>query len=142
MEICELILSTIPRLEQFNAREYPPAFEAFEGAAAPFFAGIRAEEAGERAEALILELENLRSSLSRRKARDREEQEKMVLALFLAPAALRCGGPAEQFAEELSRLWNARYPRNCFYPGTYAMIMEGFEPKLFGIPLKKDFIKR
>lgn len=138
MELCELILSALPRLEEFSYSAYPPAFAEFEREAEPFFSSLCAGEAEERAETLIEELARLRSPLGRREARARAEEEKRVLALFLAPAALRFGGEAQFFAEALSRLWNARYPRNRFYPGSFESIMKGFDANLLGLPLRKS----
>ena len=137
MEICSLILAYLPRLAEFSYSGYPPAFSSFEREAAPFFASLHEAEAEQSAARLIEELEAGRSSLSRREGKARAALEKRVLALFLAPAALRFGGPAASFAEELSRLWNARYPRNRFYPGDYETIMKGFDANLLGLPLRK-----
>ena len=67
-----------------------------------------------------------------------EQEDKLVLAYFLAPAARRCGGPALHFAAILSRKWNARYPRNPFYPGDFDVILKGFDANLLGLPLRKS----
>ena len=137
MDISSLVLAYLPRLDEFSYSGYPPAFSAFEKEAVPFFASLHETDAGQRAEQLIEALEAGRKSLRRRESKARAEREKNVLALFLAPAALRFGGPAAAFAEELSRLWNARYPRNRFYPGEYETIMKGFDANLLGLPLRK-----
>ena len=137
MDICALILSYLPQLTHFNSREYPPAFEDFACKASEFFDSLVPDEMETRVSDVIEGLETRRKALSPRKARNQAEEEKMALTLFLAPAALQRGGPAQQFAGELSRQWNARYPRNSFYPGEYAEIMEGFQPRIFGIPLRK-----
>lgn len=138
MELCDLILATLPALESFSYSGYPPAFAAFEQEAAPFFDSLRAVEVEARAASLITELEKVRGPLGRREAKKRAGKEKQVLALFLAPAAQRYGEAAQRFAEELSRLWNARYPRNRFYPGSYETIMKGFDANLLGLPLRKS----
>ena len=137
MELRDLIFSFIPRLSSFSYSGYPPAFEAFEQEAAPFFAAITPENAEEQARDLIAGLEALRSTLGRREAKMRAENEKQVLALFLTPAALRRGGNAAVFSEALNRLWNEQYPRNCYYPGTFETIMKGFDANLLGLPLRK-----
>lgn len=138
MELCDLILETMPALPSFSYSGYPPAFAAFEQEAVPLFAALRAEEAKAQAAALIAALETARSPLGRREARERAKKEKQVLALFLAPAARRHGEAAQRFAEELSRQWNARYPRNHFYPGSFEAIMKGFDANLLGLPLRKS----
>ena len=137
MDISSLILAYLPRLAEFSFSGYPPAFSDFEREAAPFFASLHETDAEQRAEQLIEELEAGRKSLSRRESTARAEREKNVMALFLAPAAMRFGSPAAAFAEELSRLWNTRYPRNRFYPGSYETIMKGFDANLLGLPLRK-----
>ena len=138
MEICDLILSFLPRTGEFSYSAYPPAFAALAEAAAPFFASLTGENAAAEAEALIGKLEDRRSSLGRREAKQRAENEKQVLALFLGPAALAAGGGAEVFIGELSRLWNERYPRNRFFPGTFEKLMKGFDANLLGLPLRKS----
>ena len=138
MELCDLLLSYLPSLELFSYSGYPPAFASFEQEAASFFASLKPEQTEQQAQALIQELENRRSLLGRNEAKKRAEQEKKVLALFLAPAAKRQGETASLFAEELSRLWNARYPRNRFYTGSYETIMKGFDANLLGLPLRKS----
>ena len=137
MDISPLIAECLPRLDAFSYSGYPPAFSAFEQEAAPFFAALDGENAQAEAEALIAALEAGRQRLGRRGARARAEREKQVLALFLAPAAKRFGGPAELFAAQLSRLWNERYPRNRFFPGSFETILKGFDANLLGLPLRK-----
>lgn len=138
MELCDLILETLPALASFSYSGYPPTFAAFEREVTPFFDSLREHEAESRAAALITELEKTRSSLGRREAKERAGKEKQVLALFLAPAAQRYGEAAQSFAEALSRLWNARYPRNRFYPGSFETILKGFDANLLGLPLRKS----
>jgi len=137
MDICKLIISYLPRLAEFSYSLYPPAFADFEREAEPFFFSLEEKECGNQAAAVIDGLEELRAALGRREQKDRAYREKQVLALFLAPAALRRGGAAAEFAETLSRMWNGRYPRNVFYPGSYETIMKGFDANLLGLPLRK-----
>ena len=137
MELSELILSYLPRLDDFSYSAYPPAFEEFGQKAEPFFEALHEGQGEACAGALISDLESRRLGLGRRQARLQAEREKKVLALFLAPSALKRGGEASAFAEQLSRLWNERYPRNRFFPGTFEKIMKGFDANLLGLPLRK-----
>lgn len=137
MELYELIISFLPQTRHFNYTEYPPAFSSFEEQAAKCF-DLLTEENGEAAAAELIEkLESKRASLRRREAKQRSEQEKQVLALFLAPCAVKYGGTAEAFARRLSGMWNERYPGNRFFPGDYETIMKGFDANLLGLPLRK-----
>ena len=54
------------------------------------------------------------------------------------PARPEKAGGAEVFIGELSRLWNGRYPRNRFLPGTFEKLMKGFDANLLGLPLRKS----
>ena len=137
MELYELIISFLPQTQHFNYTEYPPAFSSFEEQAAPCFELLTEENEEATAVELIEKLELQRALLRRREAKQRAEQEKQVLALFLAPAAERYGGAAPAFADALSRLWNERYPKNRFFAGNYEKIMKGFDANLLGLPLRK-----
>ena len=87
---------------------------------------------------LIDTLERRRAELSRRAQKTAAEEEKRVLALFLAPAAERMGSVAADFVQVLCRQWNTRYPRNTFLAGNYETIMKGFDANLLGLPLRKS----
>jgi hypothetical protein len=136
MDFPELIAQTRPALAQFDAVHYPAAFSAFEAQAAPLWVSAEAAPQ-EAAQALLSALEARRAALPRRKRRRAALEDKQVLALFLAPAALRQGGGESPFARELQRQWAARYPRDLFFLGSYEELMEGFDAFFFGFPRKK-----
>ena len=138
MDLADLISRTRGELSVFDYDHYPDSFARFERAAADFFGDLGEDDCDAAAEALIAGLEDGWSRLSRKERKTAEQEDKQVLAYFLAPAARRCGGPAVSFAEILSRKWNARYPRNPFYPGDFDVILKGFDANLLGLPLRKS----
>lgn len=134
MDFCELIESYRKELPRFNARDYPLSFSRFEESAKPLFDAL--ESPAKEARNLEEACERRGAALPRKAQKEALHQVKMVLTLFLAPAALRRGGNAMAFAQELNRVWNARFPRNSFRLGSYEDIMRGFEASILGIPLK------
>ena len=134
MNFCDLIESFREELPRFNAHDYPLSFTRFEESASPLFDAIT--QPAEEALRLEEECERRCAALSRRAQKETLQQLKMVLTLYLVPAALRRGGNAAAFAQELNRVWNARFPRNSFRLGSYEDIMRGFDATFLGIPLK------
>ena len=139
MDFYKLIDSFRPELAHFTAHDYPPSFQRFEVAAAPLFDVLADPEA--EAGALMAALEATLSSLSRREQKQLLTQIKMVLVLYLCPAADRRGGSAMDYIRAVHALWSAQYPRYPFTPGSFDDIMQGFEATFLGIPLK-NFTRR
>ena len=131
----DLILSSHPYLDAFDARHYPENFAAFSEAAGPLLTAITPEDAEPQAQKLLEALARRYEGLSRRERKAARFRDKEILTLFLTPAALALGGTAEAFAGALNRLWTARYPREPYGMGTYETILRGFDPTLLGIPL-------
>ena len=138
MNLAQQIRDAHAYLELFDYDNYPGCFEAFSRSCEPFFAQLREEALSAEVEALMDELEQSWKTLPRRAARDAALQDKRVLALLLTPVALAQGGPVAAFAQLLQERWNARFPRNLYYPGTYDKIMAGFDANLLGLPLRKS----
>ncbi len=138
MDLAERIVLSREYLSCFDYDHYPSCFQTFEAECAPFFEVL--DTAGlEQAAAILIEtLERRRAALPHREQKLAAAEEKRVLALFLSPAAVRWGGLAASFAEELNRKWTARYPRNTYLVGTYEAIMKGFDSNLLGLPLRKS----
>ena len=134
MDFLDLINHYREELPRFNAHDYPLSFARFEENAAPLFDKLQNPE--EEARLLLDALTHRCAELPRRAQKERLHQVKMVLVLYLVPAALRRGGNAAAFAQELNRVWNARFPRNSFRLGSYEDIMRGFDATFLGIPLK------
>ena len=142
MNFAELITAARSFLPNFDYDRYPACFRQFEADAAPLFDALRGAEPEQTAASLIETLEKNRAAMRPRERKNAAEEEKRVLALFLAPAALRRGGDAAAFAEALMHSWNARYPRNTFLISGYDAIMKGFDANLLGLPLRKSRAKR
>ena len=138
MDLAELIISSKAYLSCCDYDHYPSCFQSFEAESKGFFETLKESEIKQTAAALILELERRRSLLPRREQKRAAMDEKLVLALFLAPAAALHGDLARSFAESLMREWNARYPRNTFLLGSYETILKGFDAKFLGLPLRKS----
>ncbi len=134
MDFPELIASCREELPRFNAAEYPPSFARFESAAAALFASVT--DPFSSARDLVSALEEDCRPLSRKEQKERLQQDKLVLTLYLCPAAVRLGGKAPEFAENLNRIWNEKHPGDPFRLGSYENIVHGFEASIFGIPLK------
>ena len=141
MDLAELIMFSRKYLACFDYDHYPVCFKTFEEQCAHFFETLEAAGQSRAVAELIDTLERHRSDLPRREQRLAAQKEKQVLALFLAPAAVRRGGPAVSFAEELNREWNARYSRNYFLISSYEAIMKGFDANLLGLPLRKSKVR-
>ena len=134
MNFCDLIESFREELPRFNAHDYPLSFTRFEESASPLFDALA--HPVEEARSLEEECERRSAALPRKAQKEALQQVKMVLTLYLVPAALRRGRNAAAFAQELNRVWNARFPRNSFRLGSYEDIMRGFDATFLGIPLK------
>ena len=139
MDLIELVDLAQEALGQFNALEYADAFSRFEMAGAPLFDAL-ADPAAE-AQGLLEKLDARRLVLKRREQKRALDLEKRALALYLSPAAERRGGNAALFSEQLNRLWNERYPKNSYKPGSFDTIMSGFAASFLGIPLN-NFVRR
>ncbi|MBQ8935234.1 MAG: hypothetical protein IJ049_02360 [Oscillospiraceae bacterium] len=123
-------------MQHFNRTEYREFFRRYQKAAAPYFDALRPEEIRPEVTALLDTLE-LGWARHRWKFRREavQEDDKMLLLLYLAPAAAAHGTETgKAFAEELAEQWNARYPGSQFKVGSFADIQEGFrwKPKIPG----------
>ena len=136
MEFVELISAARSYLTRFDETHYPACFQAFAADCAPLFAAVEDMDPEAAAAGLIDALEKGRAQLPRRAKKRAFEEERRVLALFLAPAASLRGGAAMAFADTLCRQWNDRYPKSPFFTGTYEAIMKGFAPTTMGIPVQ------
>ena len=134
MDLAELISDSRQYLEPFDLAHYVRNFELFEEQLKNVISGQENLNAAE----LIDTLEARRKALLRWKQKRAADEEKRVLALFFSPAAKRLGDPYIKFADDLSQLWNERYPKNKFFAGDYDAIVSGFDSKIFGIPIRKD----
>lgn len=142
MDLAELISTSRSYLACFDYDHYPACFQAFEEDCAPLLDALEGTDPGSAAAQLIDTLERRRAALPRRVQKTAAEEEKRVLALFLAPAAERLGEAAADFVQVLCRQWNVRYPRNTFMAGNYETIMKGFDANLLGLPLRKSKQRR
>ena len=138
MDLAELIISSKNYLSCFDYDHYPPCFEEFEASAAELFNGLSEATLDQEVEALLQELEQRRSALSRREQKKALFADRQVLSLFFTPAARRRGGSAAEFAERLCLRWKQRYPREQYYPGDFETILNGFDANLLGLPLRKS----
>ena len=138
MDLAELITESRPYLKCFDYDHYPDNFKIFEERFCSIYSELAQQDPIETASGLIASLESGRALLPRRAGRTAAEEEKSVLALFLAPAAIRMGGSAPDFANALCSQWNEHYPKNIFRVGDYETIMKGFDSTLLGIPLRKS----
>lgn len=138
MDLAELISASRSYLACFDYDHYPACFQSFEADCAPLLAALEGSDPEAVAAQLIDTLERRRAELPHRAQKTAAEEEKRVLALFLAPTAERLGGGAADFVQVLCRQWNARYPRNTFLAGNYETIMKGFDANLLGLPLRKS----
>lgn len=133
MELAQLIRSAHAYLEPFNYNNYIYHFDLFEKEVEPFFQA----EAFPDPDAFFLELEKTRNQYSSKKRKTIQYQDKLVLSLFFSPAASRYGKDAFEFAEQVRQLWNMRYPKESYNPGSFDKIVAGFESNLLGLPLRK-----
>ena len=137
MQLTDLIITSRVYLDRFDNRHYPSDFKDFEGQLLAFFDASEISDLTSAASILIDELEQRRASLPRRDQREALRRDRMVLALYLSPAAVQLGGSAAAFSTELNICWNARYPKSSYHLGTYESIMEGFELTVLGLPLRR-----
>ncbi|MBQ2602210.1 MAG: hypothetical protein II668_00990 [Oscillospiraceae bacterium] len=128
MNVYELVDKYRIYTAHFNKTEYPAFFEKYRSGADEYFSGIERENVAPEVKALVdaLEAEWNRHRFKFRREAVRED-DKLLLALFLAPACLEIGSDISQaFARELSMEWNERFPDSIFRVGTYAQINKGF----------------
>ena len=133
MDYCDLIDLYRAELPNFNAHDYPISFQRFEESISPLFDALTDPDA--EARAFVESLAQRRGAMLKRDLKERLNQEKLVLALYLAPAADRRGGAALSFAAAVNKIWNNNYPRNTFLLGSYDVIMRGFDARIFGLPV-------
>lgn len=136
----ELIRSAHPYLDSFDYDHYPANFAQFEAAAEPLFQKLPEPpaEIAAQAASFVKRFAEDYAALPRREQKEISFRDKQVLALFLAPAALRAGEEAAAFARELCANWKVQFPRNPFLVGEYETIMKGFDANLLGLPLRKS----
>ncbi len=112
----------------FNKTEYPVFFEKYRAGADEYFSGIAPESIGSEVKSLVdaLEADWNRHRFKFRREAVRED-DKLLLALFLAPACIEIGTEVSRaFAEELSMEWNDRFPDSVVRVGSYTQINKGF----------------
>ena len=108
-----------------------PAFRAFDEAVC----ALPDEQAArllEGANAFLDELEL--DWAANRSPKGAQEDDKMVIAIFLVPAIRKLGlSASEGFCAALQAAWVRRYPKTPFYLGDYETISTGFRKKLLGL---------
>ena len=134
MRLAELVRESHDYLDRFEYDEYTERFPVFRKK----FEEIILNNDERDPMQLIKDLGGKMSGASRREQRDLVYKDKQVLALYLTPAALDIGGEAAIFAEELCRAWSANYPKEKYSPGTYEVILKGFDSNLLGLPIRKS----
>lgn len=120
-------------LTHFTKQDYPVCFKNYMADCAPLFAALRAGQSPAKlADSLLNAVEaRILASRSRRGRQNAENKYRSIIALYLSPAALEDGSPeCTAFAEELCRLWNARFS-SVYELGTYSQLMEGFRKTYF-----------
>ncbi len=128
MKVYELVDKYRIYTAHFNRTEYPVFFGKYQEAAESYFAEADAENVCAEVKELIdsMEAEWKKHRFKFRREAVRED-DKLLLALFLAPACMEIGTePSRRFAEELSMEWNDRFPDSILRVGTYAQINKGF----------------
>ena len=136
MHATDLIADYRIYMQHFNRTEYPDFFQRYKAAAAPFLDDLRPAEIPGEVSNLLDELEKVWASHRWKFRREAaREDDKMLLLLYLAPAAADHGTEAgRHFAEELAEQWMTRYPGSRFKVGSFADIQDGFrwKPKIPG----------
>lgn len=136
MSAVDLVVEYRIFMQHFNRTEYPAYFRRYRGLVAPYFARLERESISGEVTALLDGLERMWAGhwwKFRREAA--QEDDKQLLLLFLAPAAMDLGTEVSvAFAETLAAQWNERYPHSPFKVGTFAAIQDGFrwKPKIPG----------
>jgi len=138
MELAKIIIRSRDYLDKFTYDDYPVCFEEFSRKASFFLDDLQKSSINAAADELIGCLERERTLLKRRDASKALFLDKQVIALFLSPCCKKAGGKADTFAAVLLEKWNAKYPKNKYYLGTYEDIMKGFDANLLGLPLRKS----
>ena len=128
MKAAELLTQNRYLADHFNRKEYPALFErVMEELPSYLHSDI---------DATVSEiLDEVEANTDRYKYNFRKESaranDRIVLSLFIIPAAVRLGTPeAMRFAERFASAWEERYPGSEFAIGNYDEIMEGFDWKL------------
>lgn len=138
----ELVISKRRFLDSFNRQSYDEAFKEYCKECESAFDAVEhtdvAEDINERellleaAEGFVQELseEWETAEHSNRRRRLRMLQDRTLIAVFLAPAAIEYGERCGVLAEALEEAWRRRFPKEEFHVGTYEVISEGFRPRI------------
>ena len=114
--------------------EFEAAFSAYQEGCEPVLRQLDAGVQGtaEEKTALLQKaadrmLDDLSAGWSKR---SRQEEDKVILAIFFVPLARKLGlDCGEEFCQLLQETWLSRWPKQPFYLGTYEMISQGFRRK-------------
>lgn len=120
----ELAFSEVYEAAEPIFREMDAAFSSLGGAQ------------GKRLQNMVCEfIDSLEEDWAKkRNANGARDDDKMVIAVFLVPAARKMGfGLSEPFCEALQKEWVRRYPKSPFYLGDYEALSNGFRKKAFGL---------
>ena len=115
--------------------EFHGAFETYSAGCAPVFSELEAVAGGRADTDALLEKAAVRmlDDLAKTwKKSVQQEDDKVVIAIFLVPALRRMKlSISEPFCEKLRGVWMERYPKSPFYLATYEDIDNGFRKRRF-----------
>ncbi|MEA4965530.1 MAG: CFI-box-CTERM domain-containing protein [Oscillospiraceae bacterium] len=143
--IMECIVGQRELRKEITREQYDPAFRVYKVKCAPIFRRLDDAflAAGDNGGPLLDELvtdflrqleEYWAKEPSARKRKFAQEDDKLVIAIFLVPAIRLLKLPSgEAFCERLQAEWVRRYPRTPFLLGSYEDISDSFRKKWLGL---------